>query len=171
MTLFKEAMCAGGALCCLVFALDMSTPRVSSSEQRDTTPTVVKSVAPDFQAERDTRKAAVGSPPATDETRSSEAETAAVAAPTFANLKNGREEKRERQKRTVRRVSPRSSDTRVANAQATVAPTWNDSGWSWNQSWQSSARQYPRRNAGQSSWSDWSFYRQRRGSPNSCPWC
>jgi hypothetical protein len=172
MTTFKEVVWAGGALCCVLFALDIYMPQVPSPEQRDTAPTVVEIAAPDLQVERDAGSATVSSPPATDETRSS-AETAAVTAPVtrqaFASLENGREQKPDRSKRAARRVSPRSTHTRVATAQLAFSPTWNDNSWSWNQSWQgqsakafrsSPARQSPRRSPGYVGWSSWSFYRQ-----------
>jgi hypothetical protein len=185
MTRFKEVVLAGAALCCVVFALDISTPpQMPSPEHRDTDRTIVTIAAPDFQVERDAGSTAVGSSPATDEPHSSQPETEAVVDPItrqpFASFDKAREPKHVRHKRAARRVSPRSIDPRVATAQVAIQPTWNDSGWSWNQSWRaqsdmpfhsSSARQSSRRSAGYSGWSSWRFDPQRRDSPNSCPWC
>jgi hypothetical protein len=176
MTLFKEVVLAGGALCCVLFALNISTPQVPSPEQGVTDQTIVRiAAAPGSQVEHGAGELLVGSPPALDETRSSEAETAAVAAPVtgqaFASFENGREQKRERSKwaAAARRLSPKSTHARVATAQSAFSPTWNDNSWSWNQSWQgqsakafrsSLARQSPRRSPGYVSWNSLSFYRQ-----------
>jgi hypothetical protein len=185
MTRLKEAVWAGAALCCAVFVLDISSSPAPSPEQGATNQTSVKIAALDSQVQDDAGKAAVGGPPASDEIRSSHTETAAAAAAlvtrqAFARFQNGREPRRQRQKRTVHRVSPRFANVPVATSQAAFPPTWNDSRWSWNQSWQGQsdgdfrsydAPQSPRKSADQFSWSGRTFYQQRWDSPNSCIWC
>lgn len=140
MVTFKHVVWAGGVLSCVMFALDISMPQVPPPEQGDADRAVVRAAAPDSLLERDAGRSTVDNPPAPDEPRGAQAETAVVAAPAasqaFASFEKGREQRHARKKRNVRRASPRSAGPRLPTGQAGLSPTWSDNSWSWTQSWQ-----------------------------------
>ena len=182
MTTFQELVWAGGALCCVLFALDISMPPDQGDADQAT---IIRAAAHESPVERDAGTVTAGSPPATEEeTHNAQAGTAAVVAPSttqaFASVENSPDQKHAQQKRDGRRTRPKSAGPRYATAQPAPPRTWNDNSWSWNQSWQGqsdrafrsgSVSQSPGRGAGNFSGSTWNFDRPRSGPSNGCPWC